>query len=112
MVKPVTRPYSRHSREVARLLGLMIHNARIESKMTIEQLAERAGVSRGLVHRAEQGDMGCAIGAVFELATIVGIPLFTADQTILNIYTANAEKILSLLPHTVHISRKVVKDDF
>lgn len=111
-MKPSTRPYSRHSREVARVLGLMIHNARIERKMTIEQLAERAGVSRGLVQRAEQGDMGCAIGAVLEMATIVGVPLFTADHSVMNFYTRNLEKTFALLPSTVHTSKKVVKDDF
>lgn len=73
MAKPSTRTYSRYSRDAARLLGMMIRTARIESRLTIEELAERAGVSRGLVYRAEEGDMGCAIGAVFELATIVGV---------------------------------------
>ncbi|MEA9392363.1 helix-turn-helix transcriptional regulator [Acerihabitans sp. TG2] len=112
MAKPSTRTYSRYSRDVARLLGLMIHNKRIERELTIEELAERAGVSRGLVYRAEEGDMGCTIGAVFELATIVGVPLFTTDQSTMTIHIANAEKMLSLLPHAIHHSKQVVKDDF
>ncbi|MDY3570558.1 helix-turn-helix transcriptional regulator [Enterobacter hormaechei] len=98
MAKPSTRTYSRYSRDAARLLGLMIRTARIERKLTVEELAERAGVSRGLVYRAEEGDMGCAIGAVFELATIVGVPLFTPDQSLMTLYTSNAEKTLSLMP--------------
>lgn len=71
MAKPTVRTYSRYSRDAARLLGLMIHNARIERELTVEELAERAGMSRGLVYRAEEGDMGCAIGAVFELAMLI-----------------------------------------
>ena len=55
MAKPSTRTYSRYSRDAARLLGMMIRTARIESRLTIEELAERAGVSRGLVYRAEEG---------------------------------------------------------
>ena len=86
MAKPSTRTYSRYSRDAARLLGMMIRTARIESRLTIEELAERAGVSRGLVYRAEEGDMGCAIGAVFELATIVGVPLFTPDRSALALH--------------------------
>jgi len=112
MTKPVTRTYSRYSRDAARLLGLMIRNGRIERELTIAELAERAGVSRGLVHRAEQGDMGCAIGAVFELAALVGVSLFEADQSVTALHIANAEKTLSLLPRSVHPSRKEVKDDF
>lgn len=112
MVKPSSRAYSRPSQDAARLLGLMIRNARIERGWTIEELAERAGVSRGLVYRAEEGDMGCGIGSVFELATIVGVPLFSADQSTVGLHIANAEKTLSLLPRAVRPSKKVVKDDF
>ncbi|EBY2574000.1 helix-turn-helix transcriptional regulator [Salmonella enterica subsp. enterica serovar Newport] len=112
MAKPSTRTYSRYSRDAARLLGLMIRTARIERKLTVEELAERAGVSRGLVYRAEEGDMGCAIGAVFELATIVGVPLFTPDQSLMTLYTSNAEKTLSLMPRSVYHFKKVINDDF
>ncbi|NPE60643.1 helix-turn-helix domain-containing protein [Dickeya dadantii] len=112
MAKPSARTYSRYSRDAARLLGLMIRNMRIERQLTVEELAERAGVSRGLVYRAEEGDMGCAIGAVFELATLVGVPLFTMEQSAMTLHIANAEKTLSLLPRAVHRPKKVVKDDF
>ncbi|ADM99235.1 transcriptional regulator-like protein [Dickeya dadantii 3937] len=91
---------------------MMIRNMRIERQLTVEELAERAGVSRGLVYRAEEGDMGCAIGAVFELATLVGVPLFTMEQSAMTLHIANAEKTLSLLPRAVHRPKKVVKDDF
>lgn len=112
MATPPTRTYSRYSRDAVRLLGLMIRNARIERKLTVAELAERAGVSRGLVQRAERGDMGCAIGTAFELATLVGVPLFSADQPALALHTANTEKILSLLPAAARSSKKEVKDDF
>ena len=38
---------------------------------------------RDLAHRIEKGDPGCAIGAVFEVAAIVGVRLFDADQSTL-----------------------------
>ncbi|MYH58781.1 MAG: transcriptional regulator, partial [Boseongicola sp. SB0675_bin_26] len=53
MAKPAHRSYSRYAREAAELLGLMIHNARIERNSTVADVAERAGISRGLVHRVE-----------------------------------------------------------
>src|SRR4051812_17030065 len=83
MSKPATRSYSRYGREAAELLGHMIHSARVEREMTVSEVAERAGVSRGLVYRIEDGDMGCSIGAVFEVASIVGVRLFDAEPTTL-----------------------------
>jgi DNA-binding CsgD family transcriptional regulator len=38
-------------------------------------VTDRAGISRGLLRRIETGDPGCTIGAVFEVATIVGVRL-------------------------------------
>ena len=47
--------------------------------MTAQDLADRAGISRGLLQRIEKGNLKCQIGAVFEAATLVGIKLFDAD---------------------------------
>ncbi|MCP1674356.1 transcriptional regulator with XRE-family HTH domain [Natronocella acetinitrilica] len=79
MAKRASRGYTHYSEEAVRLLGEAIRQGRIARRMTAEELAERAGVSRGLVQRAERGEMGCTIGAVFELAAIAGVPLFEAD---------------------------------
>ncbi|MGO4134272.1 helix-turn-helix domain-containing protein [Rhizobium brockwellii] len=112
MVKPRTRSYSRYSRDAVRLLGQSIRLARIERKLTIEELAERAGLSRGLVQRIERGDMGCAIGAAFEAAAIVGIRLFDVDQSAMTAKITSNDQILTLLPQSVRNPTKAVKDDF
>lgn len=107
------RATSRYAREAVRLLGLLIRQHRLERKMTTEQLAERAGVSRGLVQRAERGELGCAVGAVFEMAAIVGVPLFTADKEQLLAAKSAAEKTLQLLPSSARASNAgPVSDDF
>ena len=112
MSKPAARPYSRYSRDAAVLLGQLIRRARIERKLTVEELAERAGMSRGLVQRIEKGASGCAIGAVFEAAAIVGVRLFDADQaTLTNTISANTTT-LALLPKAVRVSSIETKDDF
>ncbi len=67
--KPAIRPYSHYSRDASVLFGQLIRRARIEQKITASELAERAGLSRGLVQQIEKGDPGCAIGAAFEAAT-------------------------------------------
>ena len=112
MSKPTLRPYSRYARDAAVLLGQSIRRARIERKLTVAQLAERAGMSRGLMQRIEQGDPGCGIGPVFEAAAIVGIRLFEADQAGLSAMAQANTAILTLLPKAVRAPRIVTDDDF
>lgn len=112
MAKPAQRSYSKYAREAAELLGLIVHSGRIERGLTAAEVAERAGVSRGLVHRIEKGDMGCSIGAVFEVAAIVGVRLFEAEPTTLSRHLSMARDKLSLLPQSVRTGTKKVKDDF
>jgi len=112
MPKPTTRTYSRYSREAATLLGGLIRAARKERKMTALEVANRAGISRGLVQRIESGDLNCAIGAAFEVAAIVGIKLFDADRNSLGGHIRQTEDKLALLPKSVRKKTKVVADDF
>jgi transcriptional regulator with XRE-family HTH domain len=109
---PILRTYSRYGREAVTLLGQLIRIARIERKLSVAELADRAGVSRDLMRRIEQGDPRCGIGAVFEAAAIVGVPLFEADRASLTGRLAEHEEKLRLLPKAVHKTRTAVKDDF
>jgi len=112
MGKPTTRSYSRYGREAAELLGHMIRSARIEREWTVAQLAERAGVSRGLVQRIEKGDLGCSIGVVFEVAALVGLRLFDSKPITLVRHLAMARDKMTLLPKAVRPRQKAVKDEF
>ena len=113
MAKPARRSHSHYAREAAELLGILIHNARIERELTITEVAERTGMSRGLVHRIERGEMGCSIGAVFEVAALLGLPLFEAEPTTLTRHLSMARDQLTLLPKAVRTAAtKKVKDDF
>lgn len=112
MAKPANRPYSRYSRDAVLLLGRLIRRARIERKLTAEEMAERAHISRGLVVRIEKGDPGCAIGAVFEAAAIVGVRLFDADHATMTSLLSTNTTTLALLPKAVRSPKIEVKDDF
>lgn len=112
MSKSITRSYSRFSRDAVALLGGLIRAARKERKLTAQELADRAGISRGLLQRIEKGDLKCEIGAVFEVATIVGIELFDADATTLSRHLSQTKDKLGLLPKSVRRKSKVVRDDF
>jgi len=106
------RPHSRYAKDAAVLLGQLIHKARIERKMTAEELASRAGVSRGLLRRIENGDLGCALGAVFEAAAIAGVPLFNADERALASSLASNSAVMALLPKSVRTSHETPDDHF
>ena len=112
MAKVSPRTYSRYSLEAITLLGNLIRSARIERKMTAQEVADRAGISRGLMQRIEKGDPKCELGATFEVATIVGVKLFDAEATTLNKHIRQTEDKLALLPKSVHKKVQVADDDF
>lgn len=112
MSKPAGRTYSRYSLQALTLLGSLLRAARIGRKMGTQTLAERAGISRDLLHRIEKGDPRCEIGVVFELAAILGVPLFEPDLGALQRRSREVQDRLALLPKAVHASGDEVKDDF
>ena len=112
MPKKLRPTYSRPAREAMTLLGKMIRIARIERKLTASQVAERANISRSLLQRIEGGEPGSSLGAVFETATIVGVPLFEAERDRLATHIAHAEAKLALLPQAARASKTMVNDAF
>ena len=112
MAKPVKRIYSRYTLEATSLLGKLVRQARIEKKMTAQELSERAGISRGLLQRIEKGDPKCELGAAFEVAAIVGVALFGSDVDQLALQGRHIDEKLALLPKAVHKGVQVVDDDF
>jgi len=104
--------YSQYSTSAVSLIGRLIRVERLHKKMTTIELAERAGISRGLLQRIEKGDPKCNIGAVFEVATIVGIKLFDADKISMQKHINQLEEKLTLLPKSIRNTRNELKDDF
>lgn len=112
MSKSSLNAYSRYSQDALALLGGLIRTARIERKLTAKEIAERAGISRGLLQRIEKGDPKCAIGSVFEVAAILGVPLFNTDDKTLRIHRGYVEEKLALLPKSIRKPSHTVEDDF
>lgn len=109
--KSVTRTYSRYTREALKLLGQIIKLGRIERKLTAQDLADRAGISRDMLQRIEKGGPKCEIGVAFELAALVGVKLFEADASSLAKHISQTEGKLLLLPKHVR-KPKAVDDEF
>lgn len=112
MKKSTKRTYSAYSADAMHLLGATIRAERKTRKMSEIELAERAGVARSVIQRVEQGDMTCGVGIVFEVAHIVGIPLFDAGPSRLASEIKQVEDKLTLLPKTIRKKTKVINDDF
>lgn len=112
MPKSITRTYSRYSRDATALLAGLIRAARKERQLTTQEVADRAGISRGLLQRIEKGDLKCEIGVVFEVATIVGVKLFEADERALSKHLRQTKDKLALLPKSVRRKSKTIRDDF
>ncbi len=112
MAKPLHRTYSRQNLEALELLAQMIRAGRIDRKMTAQEMADRAGISRPLLRRIENADPGCAIGAVFEAAVIAGVPLFEGEPERLQTRRSALTEKLSLLPQRARKPRRVIHDDF
>jgi len=112
MAKPILRTYSHYTSEAITLLAKLIRTARAERKLTTQDVADRAGISRGLLQRIEKGDPKCEIGAFLEVATIVGVKLFDADETSITKMIRQTDEKLAFLPKSIHKKAKAVDDDF
>lgn len=106
------RTYSRYTRDAARLLARQIRLGRKQRRWSEHDLADRAGISRATLQKIEKGDLGVAVGLVFEVAALVGVALFDDDRSALATHIARSEDKLALLPNAVRTPRAQVDDDF
>jgi len=106
------RIYSKYSQEAALLLGKQIKLGRKQRKWSEKNLAERVGISRATLQKIERGEMTCAIGLVFEAATLVGINLFEQDRLPLPVRIEQMDDKIALLPKRIQPQKKVIDDDF
>ncbi|WP_082487615.1 helix-turn-helix transcriptional regulator [Leifsonia sp. Root112D2] len=95
--------------DALRVLGRQISSERRLRQWTQESLAERAGISSKTLIGIEKGAPGAAIGTVFELASLLGIPLVGAAEP-----TARqvVDTRFALLPTRVHAREREDDDDF
>ena len=56
MPKSTVRSYSRYTEEALTLLAKLIRASRLEKKMSAQEVADRAGISRGMLSRIEKAD--------------------------------------------------------
>lgn len=106
------RAYSKYAQEAAFLLGQQIKLGRKERKWSEQNLAERAGISRATLQKIESGEMSPSIGLVFEVAALIGVPLFEQENRVLATGIELTQSKIALLPKRIRNKTKVVDDDF
>ncbi|MEO0348403.1 MAG: helix-turn-helix transcriptional regulator [Pseudomonadota bacterium] len=111
-MKKSNRVYSRYTFEVLKLLSGQIKTKRIKANITTKELAERAGISRDLLYRIENGEPSCSIGVVFEVCSLLAIELFNDDIDILKDTNHNIQEILTLMPKRITKQKLELDDDF
>lgn len=113
MNTPRRRSYSRQTKDAAVLLGQHIQLARKERGLTEIDLSRRAGISRATLQKIEKGDPKCELGLYFEVATIIGVPLFGVDVTTsFATSVARVQDKIALLPRSIRKKKKEIDDAF
>ena len=102
---------SRYTRSALELLGSQIKLARKRRGWSESALAERAGINRSTVNNIESGNPRVAIGTCFEVASLVGIPLFSDDPSVVARELTRSNELLALMPKKIQPTRRI-DDDF
>lgn len=105
------RTYSPSTSVALSLLGKQLRIYRKRRGWRASDLAERLGTGRGTITRIESGDPSVSVGAVFEAATLVGLPLFSDDPSDVSAQISEVEIRLQLLPARTR-AVKVDYDEF
>jgi transcriptional regulator with XRE-family HTH domain len=85
---------------------------RKERNLTLNEMADRLGISTPTVRKILEGSPGVAIGSYFEAARILGIPLFDPDSDRFAVTRSRTTEMESLLPKRVRTSQQEIHDDF
>lgn len=106
------RPYSPRVVEAAQLLGEQVRVARRVRRWTQADLAGRAGITADTLRKVENGDLSVSLGTAFEVAALVGVPLFHDDADRLTLDLDRTQARSALLPKRIRRRPSEVKDDF
>jgi transcriptional regulator with XRE-family HTH domain len=100
-------------RDALSVLGNQIAIARAERGWTQSELARRAGISHITTSRIEGGLPGTAIGTVFQVANLVGVPIFgIEDRGELARLRRQGEETLALIPARIRPKRSALDGNF
>jgi transcriptional regulator with XRE-family HTH domain len=92
------------------LLGARVRLARRERRWTLQELADRVGVTAVTMRKVERGDPSVRLGVAFEAAALTGVPLVDPDPSRRRLEAQRIDDRLAVLPRLVR--RREIDDDF
>lgn len=109
----LARETTPQTRDAARALGAQVTAARRARRWTAARLAEQAGINLRTLRKVERGDPSVALGTAFDVAVLVGVPLFTPNRSELAVLADSLTDRAALLgERVVPISDDGLDDDF
>ncbi len=112
MTQTTRTSISRQTQTALLLLGQLIKVARKERGLSQADLAMRLGLGRHTVMSIEKGDPKVAVGAVFEAAATLGVPLLAEDERGLARLSSAVAGLATVLPQRTGRKKKVLDDAF
>lgn len=103
---------SMSAKNALKLFSMLLEKERRKKGYSQKDLAQRAGVSRFSVQNILKGEPSVSIGTYFEIAVILGVPLFTDNSHKLASMIKQVEEVISLLPSHVHLEKEILDDNF
>lgn len=107
-----TRTYSNRTLQAVNVFAKQIQLSRKQHRWSEAELAERAGISRSTIRMIEGGNPATSLGLFFEVATLLGIPLYSGDEQNLKAIRKNLDLQLALLPERIDKEKGDVFDEF
>ena len=109
----MTKSVTPEARDAARALGAQVTAARRQRRWSTARLAEQAGISAPTLRKVERGDPTVALGTAFDVAVLVGVPLFTTSPSELAVLADSLTDRAALLgARVVPISDDGLDDNF
>lgn len=103
------RPYAR---QAVSTLGLLVRSARAARGWSQAHLGAACSIDRRTVASIEAGRPEVSIGTAFNVASVLNIQLFDADEAEMKRLHHQRGEMVSLLPRRVDAPRKEANDDF
>ncbi len=104
---------TRQAGDAARALGAQVAAARKQRRWSASRLAEQAGINVRTLRKVERGDPTVTLGTAFDVAVLVGVPLFTPRPSELAVLADHlADRAALLGERVVPITDDGLDDDF